>query len=147
MKNILIIFLFAVISMTATAQEKSLSLDFNKTFMSTTNFLAKDTIAVGQTPYNINIYVDKQVPCTQSVRLRMKKVGATANVSVQLRGSVFGDIYSNIGSAVVWSGSTADTTISIHNATPNRFRFYDLQMTRVAGKAEVEQLDLKINLE
>lgn len=143
----LIIFLFAFISMTATAQEKSLNLSSNNTFLSTMNFGAKDTIAVGQTPYNINIFADKQVPCTQSVRVKLKKVGATANVSVQLRGSVFGDIYSNIGSAVVWSGSTADTAISIHNATANRYRYYDLQMSRVAGKAEVEQFDINVNLE
>ena len=147
MKNMLIIFLFAFISMTATAQEKSLNLSSNNTFLSTMNFGAKDTIAVGQTPYNINIFADKQVPCTQSVRVKLKKVGATANVSVQLRGSVFGDIYSNIGSAVVWSGSTADTAISIHNATANRYRYYDLQMSRVAGKAEVEQFDINVNLE
>ena len=146
MKNILILFLFAVISMTATAQEKSLSLDFNKTFMSTTNFLAKDTIAVGQTPYNIQIYVDKQVPCTQSVRIRLDSISAP-NVSIQLKGSVFGDVWTNIGTAVVWSGTTSDTTIIIHNATANRFRYYDLVSTRVAGKAHIRQFDLKVNLE
>ena len=133
--------------MTATAQEKSLNLSSNNTFLSTMNFVAKDTIAVGQTPYNINIFADKHVPCTQSVRVKLKKVGATAKVSVQLTGSVFGDIYTNIGSAVVWSGSTADTTISIHNATANRYRYYDLQMSRVTGKAEVEQFDINVNLE
>jgi hypothetical protein len=147
MKNILIIFLFAFISMAATAQEKSLSLDYNNTFLTTKKFVASDTIAAGQTPYNINIFADKQVPCTQSVRVVLKKVGANANVSVQLTGSVFGDIYSNIGSAVVWSGSTADTTISIHNATANRYRYYDLKMSSVSGKAEVEQFDINVNLE
>lgn len=146
MKKKFIFFLFAFISLTAFSQEKSLRLDFDKTYMSTTNFFAKDTIATGQTPYNIQVYVDKQHPCTQSVRLKLDSISAP-KVTVQLKGSIFGDVWANIGSAVTWSGSTADTTIIITNATANRYRYYDAVLTRVSGKAKVRQFDIKVNLE
>jgi hypothetical protein len=143
MKNLILILFLAVFSLSAVAQEKYIPLDFNKTYLSTTNFTLKDTIATGQTPYNLQVYADKQVPCTQYVQVKLDSISGP-KVTLQLKGSVFGDTWANIGSAVTWSGSTADTTINISNATANRYRLYDLVMTRVAGKAKVSAFKIKV---
>jgi hypothetical protein len=50
--------------------------------------------------------------------VELKSVAVTKGASVQLQGKLWdSDAYANIGSAVVWAGTTADTTIAFTQHT------------------------------
>lgn len=58
--------------------------------------------------------------------------GNHTTVTVQLQGRVADiDAWANIGSAVVWYGTTADTTIVYSNATENKYRQFKILYTGV----------------
>lgn len=73
--------------------------------------------------------------------------GNHTNVAVQLQGQkskLKGD-WTNIGSAVNWKGTTADTTIVISNTSANRYRNYRVSFTGTGtGVTKVDEQELKL---
>lgn len=84
------------------------------------------------------------VPLTQDLTITLDSLDAPG-VSVQLKGKKFsGESYANIGSAVVWAGSSADTTFTISNATANRYRYIAVTATSTTGKSQITNLEFKV---
>lgn len=109
--------------------------------------VAADTISANQTVYNLTFNAPQNYPTTQDFYTKLTNVSGAA-ATVQLQGSKFSDVaYVNIGSAITWSGSTADTVIVISNATENRYRFYKVVYTSTAGKALIYDAILKLYFE
>lgn len=106
------------------------------------NFNASDTVAAGQTSYDVIIFSAQHYPTTQDLLVKLDSI-STPGVTVALTGSKFGTTYAAIDSTVTWSGTTADTTIIISNATLNRYRYYKVTVTRTAGKAGINDVKLK----
>jgi len=105
-----------------------------------------DTVS-GTSSATYALEINKQHPTTQDVLLTLDSIDAPA-VSVQLKGKKFSENdYSNIGSAVEWAGTSADTTITISNATANRYRYIGLTVTATSGKAQLIKLKEKVYLE
>lgn len=88
-------------------------------------------------------------PATQDFRVKLTKgTGAQSKVVVTLAGSKFGDTWSTIGSAVNWKLTTADTIITISNATANRYRLYKVTYTGTGtGTSIVNPQYFKLYLE
>lgn len=106
------------------------------------NFNAADTVAAGQTSYDVIIFSAQHYPTTQDLLVKLDSI-STPGATVALTGSKFGDTYVAIGSAVTWKGTTADTTIVISNSTANRYRYYKATVTRTAGKAAISDVKFK----
>lgn len=106
------------------------------------NFNAADTVAAGQTTYDVIVFSAQHYPTTQDLLVKLDSI-STPGATVTLTGSKFGDTYVAIGSAVTWKGSTADTTIIISNTTANRYRYYKVTVTRTAGKAAISDFKFK----
>lgn len=105
------------------------------------NFNAADTVAAGQTTYDIIVFSAQHYPTTQDLLVKLDSI-STPKATVTLTGSKFGDTYAAIDSAT-WAGSTADTTIVISNTTANRYRYYKATVTRTAGKAAISDFKFK----
>lgn len=106
------------------------------------NFNAADTVAAGQTAYDIIVFSAQHYPTTQDLLVKLDSI-STPGATVALTGSKFGDTYVAIGSAVTWKGTTADTTIVISNSTANRYRYYKATVTRTEGKAAISDVKFK----
>lgn len=106
------------------------------------NFNDSDTVAAKQTGYDVIIFSAQHYPTTQDLLVKLDSI-STPGATVALTGSKFGDTYVAIDTTVTWSGSTADTTIIISNTTPNRYRYYKVTVTRTAGKARINDVQLK----
>jgi len=73
--------------------------------------------------------------------------GNHTNVAVQLQGrySSSSATWNNIGSAVNWKGTTADTTIVILNATENGYREFKLLFTGTGtGTTRIDNMQFKM---
>lgn len=105
-------------------------------------FTAADTVAAGQTAYDIIVFSAQHYPTTQDLLVKLDSI-STPGATVALFGSKFGTTYAAIDSTVTWAGSTADTTIIISNTTLNRYRYYKVTVTRTAGKAAISDLKFK----
>ena len=88
-------------------------------------------------------------PATQDLRVKLTKgTGSLTKVTVTLAGTKFGDTWTTIGSVVNWKLTTADTIITISNATANRFRDYKVTYTGTGtGTATVNPQKIKLYLE
>lgn len=106
------------------------------------NFNAADTVAAGQTTYDVIVFSAQHFPTTQDLLVKLDSI-STPGATVTLTGSKFGDTYVPIDSVVTWKGSTADTTIIISNTTLNRYRYYKVTVARTAGKAAISDLKFK----
>jgi hypothetical protein len=132
-----LLFFFAVQS-----QDKKRSIKTGETYVSITDFSAKDTLTENKTTYVIQVESPQRFKTTQDVLLKLDSI-STPNVTIQLQGSKFGADWTDIGSAVVWSGSTGDTTIIISNVTANRYRAYKTNISRNAGDAKITAFEFK----
>lgn len=90
-------------------------------------------------------------PCTQDYVVNMDTVAGSTkhtSVAVQLQGqkSAMKNDWTNIGSAVTWKMTAADTTIIISNATANRYRNYRVSFTGVGAGAvtKIDAQELKL---
>lgn len=106
------------------------------------NFNAADTVAAGQTTYDIIVFSAQHYPTTQDLLVKLDSI-STPGATVALFGSKFGTTYAAIDSVVTWAGSTADTTIVISNTSANRYRYYKATVTRTAGKAAISDFKFK----
>lgn len=122
------------------------------TTMAQTTFkeVTNDLLVVNATPASTTFDMPQHFPTTQDVKVNISDGGTSSQtaVSVQLRGSKFGDTWVNIGSPVVWKLSTNDTIIVISNATENRYRKYNILYTGTGtGTATVTNQIMKLYLE
>jgi len=118
------------------AQDKSVKLRGDNTYTSF-SFDDGDIINASET-YSIEVTANKATPLTQSMRIKLDSISGTPTVSVDLWGKPFdSDIYEKIGSTVSWTGTTADTTIHVLNATANRFRIFKTLITSDANVQNV----------
>lgn len=86
-------------------------------------------------------------PTTQDFLCHLDSMtGNHTRVTVQLMGQKFNTAaWANIGSAVAWTGTTADTTIVISNATANRYRNFKVTYTPVGtGTTRIALQQLKL---
>jgi hypothetical protein len=144
----LILSLIVLIALVGTtnAQDKTLQIKTGNSITGRVTFDDADTIAAGKTSYILLVEAPQQHPCTQDLMISLDSI-STPTASLQLAGSKFGSTYTSIGSAVPYSGSTADTTFIISNATENRYRYYRLTVTRSAGKAAITDFKFKLYYE
>ena len=134
---IMCLFLFTGIQ----AQSKAGTIKTGNSYLDL-NFNASDTVAAGQTSYDVIIFSAQHYPTTQDLLVKLDSI-STPGATVALTGSKFGTTYAAIDSTVTWSGTTADTTIIISNATLNRYRYYKVTVTRTAGKARINDVQFK----
>lgn len=87
-------------------------------------------------------------PATQDYIVNMDSVfGNQTNVAVAIYGqkSAIQADWTQIGSTVNWIGITSDTTITISNATLNRFRNYKAVITGTGnGRTKIDVQELKL---
>lgn len=126
------------------SQEKTGNIPVGNTFVSPAlSFDDSDTITANQTEYVIEIFAAQHYPTTQDCLIKIDSVDVP-NMSIQISGSKFGESFSNIGSAVTWAGTSADTTIVISNDTKNRYRIYRATVTRNSGEAKITDTKFKL---
>lgn len=106
-----------------------------------------DTLNASDT-YYLQVNADQHQPITQDLIFTIDSVSGAPHVTFTLQGKKFSDVasWSDIGSAVVWSGSTSDTTILISNATANRYRLLRLLVATnaTAQKVEMQSAEFKV---
>lgn len=148
MKKILLFIMIIALGIGLQAQDKTAK--FKRTFTYTSlSFDAADTINASET-YDIQIETNKAYPLTQSMRIKLDSISGTPTCSVALYGKEFSaDTWTIIGSAVSWTGTTADTTIHILNTTANRYRYYRTLVTANATEQTVqaEEWEFKVREE
>ena len=94
------------------------------------------------------VKANQKVPTTQDFIVKLDSLsGNHTNVAVQLMGQKSTDKgdWTNIGSAVNWKGTTADTTIIISNDTVTRYRNYKVVYTGTGtGRTTIYIQELKL---
>jgi len=146
MKKLFLLLLMIPFLFAAEAQQKKVEIPKGQTIITPLVFSAGDTISATATTYRVNVDARRLASgegARQDVLVKLDSI-STPGATVQLRGSKFGNDFTNIGSAVTWGGTAADTTIIISNDTVNYYRWYDLLVTRTAGKAGVSDFQLKV---
>lgn len=127
----------------------------------TTNIPTGNTYATLTTDYTLSaatvryfvFNAPQHYKATQDYIVNMDTIVGTnhTTVSVQLQGqkSPLKADWTNIGSAVVWAVTGADTTIVISNTTATRYRNYRVSFTGVGTGAvsKIDAQELKIWLE
>lgn len=142
-KLLLLVTLFVAIGVTLKAQ--TVKMDLGATYAEYNLPVTATNTATATVYFNAAIHQ----PATQDLRVKLTKgTGALSNVVITLSGSKFGDTWSTIGSAVNWKLSTADTIVTISNATLNRYRKYKVTYTGTGtGTAIINPQYLKLYLE
>ena len=115
-------------------------------FYSATDYLF--TNAVGR---YFTMSTQEHYPATQDFTIKLAKVsGAHTNVLVALYGtkSLIKNDSTIIGSAVNWKLTSADTVVTISNATANRYRIYKWKVVGTGtGVSQISDTELKIRHE
>ncbi len=143
--------LLLVITSTAAAQtaDRNLYLNNDATY-GRLGLTVADTISNFDQIYIVDIQGKHNERALQDFNIKLEEASGSPEVSVQLLGKKFsGDSYTNIGDAVVWKGTTADTTIKISNTAVNGYRFYRVYMdaTAVAQNSLITIFEGKLWLE
>ena len=152
MKRILFILaLLLVITSTASAQtaDRNLYLNNDATY-GRLGLTAADTISNFDQIYIVQITGKHNQRALQKINVKLETASGSPEVSVQLQGFTFsGQTPVNIGDAVVWKGTSADTTIIISNTAVNGYRFYWVYMdaTAVAQNSLITIFEGKLFLE
>lgn len=142
MKKVVLALILGLFVFGAMAQ-RSYTLPENETFWPVA-LTAADTIT-NAAAVSWTLAVNKHNKLTQSVYVTLDSLNAS-NVSVQLKGKAFaGESYSNIGTAVTFKGTQADTSFVIANTTANRYRYLQLTVTGTGTqKTQVTALQFKV---
>lgn len=128
------------------AQNKTVSLPTDMSYIDVAH-TAADTVSANRTTYFLLIKAPQHYKTTQDLLVTLNNVSGGKG-TVLLQGQKFDDgAWTNIGSAVTWSGSTSDTIIVISNTTANRYRNYKVLFTRTAGKWLIYDSKLKLYFE
>ena len=92
------------------------------------------------------VIAPKIAPTAQMVTVKLDSIaGDHTNVAVQLQGRYNShSAWANVGSAVNWTGATADTTFNIVNTTENGYRHFKLLFTGTGtGETQISTLFFK----
>ena len=122
----------ATFTIISSATEKLVSTDYTLTNTTASWFLWKASRGFG---------------ATQDFQVKLDSLaGNHTNVAVALYGRKFEDDgWTQIGSTVNWTGSTADTTITISNTALNRYRQYRSLFTGTGtGTTTIDSQQFKI---
>ena len=119
MKKLILVLVLGLFVFGAMAQ-RSYKLPENVTYWPV-SLTAADTITDAAV-VSWTLEISKHNKLTKSVYVTLDSINVS-NVSVQLKGKAFaGEAYANIGSAVTFKGTQADTSFVIANTTANRYR-------------------------
>lgn len=143
MKKILILLAFILTFTAVDAQLRTSNLRSGVTYVEVTNDYTL-TNAVAQY-WQINAGQNWYTAQTCVIHLD-SLAGNHTNVAVQLQGRVTTNAatWVNIGSAVNWTGTTADTTIIYTNATENLYREFKLLFTGTGtGTTTIANMEFK----
>jgi len=149
-KLLFILALMFVITSIATGQvDRNLYLNSDATY-GTLGLSSADTISNNDSIYIVKIAAKHNERATQSVKITLDSVSGSPYISAQLRGWLFeNDTPTNIGSAIVWYGTSADTTFTITSDVVSKYRFHDVYFdaNSTAQKAKVTLFEAKLYLE
>ena len=146
MKNILVLFVCLLVGFVSVAQtaigyaDKPATIATVDTDYTLTNAVANSYLFYGRQDY----------PTTQDYTINLDTlVSGQSNVAVALYGRKNSyTAWVQIGSTVNWTATTADTTITISNATKNRYREYKPVITGTGtGTCTIDYQELKLYLE
>lgn len=148
MKKIISFAILLIGSLSLSAQSLTLPTlaDGTTYFYSPTDYLF--TNSVGR---YFTLTTQEAYPATQDLTINLHKVsGAHTNVLVALYGtkSLIKNDSTLIGSAVNWKLTSADTVVTISNATANRYRIYKWKVVGTGtGVSQISDTELKIRHE
>jgi len=143
-----------LVALTATAQRVTLpAMGDGQTYM----YTPTDYTVTAAVVRIFTVVTSAPYPATQDLTIRLDSVsGAHTNIAVSLYGvkSLIKNDSTIIGSAVNWVGilgahASADTIITIANATANRYRIYKIKVvgTGSTGVSKVSDLEFKLRYE
>ena len=145
-KLILIAFLFCFVA-TSFAQDKTIAFSDQITYAKVA-FTTNDTITNNDTLYSVQFNSNQHYALTQDMQVKMTKVSGTPRVNIILQAKKFdGDAsWTTITSKLWFGGGGTDTTITLSNATANRFRVYRVYFdaNTTAQKSRISNLEFKV---
>lgn len=111
-----------------------------------------DFVVSSNTAAYINFYPALDTYTAQSLTVALDTTGLTANhttLAVQLQGRLSDQFstWTNIGSAISWKVTTADTVINVLNATENAYKQFRVSFTGDSGATKgstVENVELQL---
>jgi hypothetical protein len=113
MKNILVI--LALFAFAFTAQAQDLTIGSTQHFATYVG-VAGDTLDAS-TDLFVNVYVNKDYFYHVNAQIEADSLGTGADIAVKLQGSWDNTTFYDIGSAVTWGVTTADTVFSLNSFT------------------------------
>lgn len=125
MKKLFILLGLVIVAITANSQTATISMNTYAKKTVNTNYTLSNAVA------DTFLFVaNRNYPATQTYSVNLDSFsGNHTNVAIAFYGSLLGTTsWTQIGSTVNWKGTTADTTISIANTTPNRYNYYRVRM-------------------
>jgi len=130
------------------AQDKTFNYVGDQTYLSYTGTTA-DTITNvnSDTLWSALFVTNNSVPLTQDLQVKITKVSGTPRVNVVLQAKKFtNDSYTTITSKLWHGGGGTDTTITLSNATANRYRFYRVYFdaTTATQKSRISYIEFKV---
>jgi choline dehydrogenase-like flavoprotein len=131
----LILFLMIFVAVSVSAQKQ---LDPNIYVLEYTG-VATDTVGVGVTTWNYPVSVNKTDGLFYNMQVKVQDVTAGSAGTVKLQGKYWAnDTYSDI-TTVTWTGvGSTDSIINyLSNTNKAYYRFYNVLVTRTAGKFKV----------
>jgi DNA-binding beta-propeller fold protein YncE len=128
------------------AQNKTVTIPTGNSYIDVAH-TAADTVSATRTSYFLLIKAPQHFKTTQDLYVKLDSISLSKG-TVLLQGQKFDNgAWVNIGSAVTWNGTSADTSIVISNATATRYRNYKVLFTRTAGKWLIFDSQLKLYFE
>jgi hypothetical protein len=146
MKKFGLILILFVISLAGFSQDKTIAFSDNITYAKVP-FTAADTITQRDTLFSVVFLSNQHYTLTQDMQVKITKVSGNPRVNVVLQAKKFdADAYTTITSKLWYGGGGTDTTITLSNATANRYRIYrvyfDANLT--AQKSLISNLEFKV---
>lgn len=141
MKKLNFIFALFFVIVTISAQDKKASISTGDTWADLT-FTAADTVNESDSLW-IEIKSFQDYTTMQDVYVDIDSVSGTPAATITLWGKLTSaDAYAKIGTAVSYGG-TGDTTFTISNTSPNRYRYYKLGITTTATDQQILVSDVQ----
>jgi len=131
MKKILLSIVLILAFLSGHTQDKTGSISRGDTYTDI-SFNASDTVNESET-YYVEVTCFQDFMQVQDVYVAIDSVSGAPKVTVTLQGKKFASSsYATIGTPIVWSGSTGDTSFIYTNTTPTRYRYYKVLFASTA---------------
>ena len=148
-KFIAMVVLILVASVSMTAQDRSYTLLYPKSYYSLP-YRAADSVSSNSsdsTWYFQVLLSQYDYPAKMNMKVTLDEISGTGNCTFSLQGKQFaGDSWTNIAT-VTYTGSGSDTTFTITDGTARQFRYYRGFLDKIygtAGRVEVDLLEIKL---